>query len=53
MTKGSEVHDDLSRHVKTCETCRPLVAKPGVPFPGCQLGRELFRAWERWCKEGD
>lgn len=63
MTKGSYVHDDVSRHFKGCTQCRDVnpeairVAQPeairrtvpaDVLAKLCPGGRAIYRSYLRW-----
>lgn len=55
MTAGSEVHDELSRHVKSCETCskvEPIRVHP-APVGLCNTGWRIWMRWRDWCRLDD
>ncbi len=68
MTKGSWIHDDVSRHFGSCAQCREVnpenvrVAQPEElrrAVPGdvlarmCPDGRAIYRSYLRWLAEPD
>lgn len=66
MSKGSWIHDDVSRHFNTCPTCCLLHPEnERVNTPGrrsvsdgtlaamCADGRSIYRSYLRWLAEPD
>lgn len=68
MTRGSGVHDDVSRHFGVCSQCASVqpesvrVAQPealrrtvpdDVLVKLCLAGRSIYRAYLRWLAEPD
>ena len=66
MSKGSWIHDDVSRHFQMCPTCSLLdpenerVASPrrrtvsdGTLAAMCPDGRAIYRSYLRWLAEPD
>lgn len=64
MTKGSEIHEALSRHFRDCAQCRDTrpeearIASPGrrrVPpeilYAMCSAGRPIYLAYLHWLDE--
>ena len=54
MTKGSEIHDQLGDHVKSCVECRKQgPARITMDWKGCQVGKHLWVRWVAWLKTPD
>lgn len=66
MSKGSWIHDDVSRHFGSCPTCSLLQPEnERVTHPGrrdvsegtlaamCPDGRAIYRSYLRWLAEPD
>lgn len=63
MTQGSEVHEQLGRHLRSCEQCRSVdpeavrIRQPNVPRHSvpretldalCPVGRMAYRDYLNW-----